>query len=626
VQSLTADEVQKVANAIYGADFGVTGFERRIHSGGMTMRKERLRGIVWGAKVLPVLALILFNCAAFAASPRLSSDIATKGQSDLVDVIVQYRSAPTPQLYQKVLQRGGVLRQELASIRGAAFSVSASALAQLESDPNVVYVSPDRAVFSTSIGSPSPMLDFHTDTANAPAAWARGFDGSGIGVAVIDSGIADVPDLHGKRFSVVFSQNFVKNGLASAGSPDPYGHGSHVAGIIAGSGTKSSGASYLYTFKGVAPGANLINLRVLDQNGQGTDSQVIAAIEAAIRLKNTYNIRVINLSVGRGVFESYKLDPLCQAVEQAWAAGIVVVVAAGNEGRNNSAGTNGYGTVTAPGNDPYVITVGAMNTMGTADRTDDVPTSYSSKGPTLWDHVIKPDLVAPGNRTISLYTAGEALAQQLPNNPVPDSAYIRNSNGNHSDTYFYLSGTSMAAPIVSAAAALLLEKKPTLSPDQIKARLMKTAFKNLIPASVAIDSTTGQTFNLQADIFTIGAGYLDIQAALAGADLAPPEFGSAMSPSAALDRKGNVVLVPGGSSVIGTRSTIWGAGPVFGDSVLWGLNVNGQSILWGTSTLGGESILWGTNAASASSILWGTSVLWGTSGTGQDTVGQGDVF
>src|SRR5208282_4947363 len=148
---------------------------------------------------------------------------------------------------------------------------------------------------------------------------------------------------------------------------------------------------------GMAPGANIINLRVLDQNGSGTDSQVVAAIQQAIQLKSQYNIRVINLSLGRPVFESYTLDPLCQAVEQAWQAGIVVVVAAGNDGRDNSEGTNGYMTITAPGNDPYVITVGAMKTEGTPTRTDDLIASYSSKGPTAIDHIVKPDLVAPGN-------------------------------------------------------------------------------------------------------------------------------------------------------------------------------------------------------------------------------------
>ncbi|KAA6460439.1 hypothetical protein DYQ86_14135 [Acidobacteria bacterium AB60] len=468
----------------------------------------------------------------------------------------------------------------------------------------------------------------------------------------------DMPDLHGKKFDVVYSQNFVRGDLGS--TFDSYGHGTHVAGILAGNGSKSSGSNFTYTFRGIAPGVHLINLRALDQNGAGTDSQVIAAIETAIRLKNVYNIRVINLSLGRGVFESYKLDPLCQAVEQAWSAGIVVVVAAGNEGRDTSLGTDGYGTITAPGNDPYVITVGAMNTMGTADRTDDVPTSYTSKGPSLWDHIVKPDIVAPGNRTISLYTPVESLAHQLPENAVPLSAYTpgaftrtdesfagtqtnggadlaveapgarfafsRIYHGGPSDTYFYLSGTSMAAPMVSGAAALLLEKNPSLTPDQVKARLMKTAFKNLIPAAVATDPVSGHTYDLQADIFTVGAGYLDIKAALASNELVLPRMGSAMSPHAALDDKGHVVLMPGDNSVLASRSILWGTRAVFGDSVLWGTNVYGQSILWGTYTLAGESILWGSNASSASSVLWGTSILWGTSTTDQNSTGQGDLF
>src|SRR5438874_8671621 len=124
----------------------------------------------------------------------------------------------------------------------------------------------------------------------------------------------------------------------------------------------------------------------------GLESDVISAIQQAISLKNTYNIRVINLSLGHPVYESYTLDPLCQAVEAAWKAGIVVVTAAGNEGRNNDAGTQGYGTIAAPGNDPFVITVGAMNSQHTATRSDDIMTSYSSKGPTALDHIIKPDV------------------------------------------------------------------------------------------------------------------------------------------------------------------------------------------------------------------------------------------
>ena len=167
---------------------------------------------------------------------------------------------------------------------------------------------------------------------------------------------------------------------------DAYGHGTHVAGILAGDGGKSTGLLYTRTFLGIAPGSKIVNLRVLDSEGRSTDSTVIAAIGRAIELKDTYGIRVINLSLGRPIFESYKKDPLCQAVERAWKAGIVVVVAAGNQGRNNMFGTDGYGTILSPANDPYVITVGAMSDMSTSNRSDDQLASYSSKGPAVVDH------------------------------------------------------------------------------------------------------------------------------------------------------------------------------------------------------------------------------------------------
>ena len=158
-------------------------------------------------------------------------------------------------------------------------SLPASALAGLAADPDVAYIAPDRPLYST--GNGSPVLDYHTDTVNAPVAWGLGLDGTGVGVAVIDSGIIDIPDFHSQNGNlVVFSQNFV--GGTSGSANDQYGHGSHVAGIIAGTGKNSSGNNYFYTFKGIAPNVNLINLRVLDQNGVGTDSQVIAAIQLSL--------------------------------------------------------------------------------------------------------------------------------------------------------------------------------------------------------------------------------------------------------------------------------------------------------------------------------------------------------
>ena len=221
------------------------------------------------------------------------------------------------------------------------------------------------------------------------------------------------------RSRVVYRENFIHAHSAR----DFFGHGEHVSGIIAGNGADSTCSNCDRTFRGIAPGVNLIDLRVLDSNGTGADSFVIEAIQRAIELKDVYNIRVINISLGHPVFESYTTDPLCQAAELAWRAGIVVVAAAGNDGRDNSFDNNGYGTIYSPGNDPYVITVGAMKTVGTPQRTDDLIASYSSKGPTPIDHVLKPDIVAPGNRVVSLMAPHGSLQRDYPSNLVPLSYF-----------------------------------------------------------------------------------------------------------------------------------------------------------------------------------------------------------
>src|SRR6202167_1218753 len=185
-------------------------------------------------------------------------------------------------------------------------------------------------------------------------AWNSGLVGRELGVAVIDTGTYIHPDLNAansSRSRVVYRQSFIGGVLN-----DDFGHGTHVAGIVGGNGSSSDQQGAFRTFKGIAPNANIVDLRVLDQNGASSDSVVIAAIQKAVQLKSQYNVRVINLSLGRQSFEGCSLDPLCQAVEAAWKAGIVVVVAAGNEGRNDSADTDGYRTISVPGNDPYAIT------------------------------------------------------------------------------------------------------------------------------------------------------------------------------------------------------------------------------------------------------------------------------
>ena len=318
-----------------------------------------------------------------------------------VSVIIQFNQTPKAQHFADMAARGGRLKFSLDRINGAAYRIPVRVLAWLQNHPDVAYVSPDRP---NKVASDDDIPAVTGDVARQQ----YGLDGTGVGVAVIDSGVFNHDDLqkaNGAGSRIVYSESFIPG---DPSTNDAYGHGTHVAGILAGNGHDSQNG-YPVQYMGVAPNANIINLRVLDANGSGTDSQVIAAIQRAIQLKNTYNIRVINLSLGRSIYESYTLDPVCQAVEAAWKSGIVVVVAAGNAGRNNDYGTQGYATILAPANDPNVITVGATKTNGTPGRLDDTVASYSSKGPTLLDHVVKPDLVAPGNRIVSLSCAGKHI-------------------------------------------------------------------------------------------------------------------------------------------------------------------------------------------------------------------------
>ena len=545
----------------------------------------------WG-RVLGLALLLLSAVPSYAGkaapsklSPDLQSAIGTNG---MVTVNVQYRTFPTKG-YLKTRQSGGAtVHWQLPSITAVTMTVPAGMLAILEKEPNVVYISPDRPLKMTA--SPSTE-EFATAVEADVAASQYGLDGTGIGVAIIDSGIAAHADLNNASGTsrVVYSQSFVP--LDSTTS-DKFGHGTHVAGLVGGSGASSGTANgYSAKYAGMASNVNLINLRVLDANGCGTDSQVIAAIQEAITLQSKYNIRVISMSLGRPVFESYTLDPVDQAVEAAWKAGIVVVTAAGNSGR--FALTNGFGTIGVPANDPSVITVGATMTEQTATRVDDKIASYSSKGPTVVDHIVKPDLVAPGNAQVSLRVAGSTLDTTYPQYEVTPTS--------GTSKYFVLSGTSMATPIVSGAVALLLQQNPALTPDQVKARLMKTAWKNIGQYTYSHDSY-GNLYNNEYDIFTYGAGYLDINAALGDTNLAT---GVALSPTAVFNPNGSVTVSnTSPDSVFAGSSVVWGAtSVVWGNSVVWGSNaLSATSVVWGAT-----SVVWGSTSVSGYSVVWGAT-------------------
>jgi serine protease AprX len=522
-----------------------------------------------------------------------------RGQT--VKVIVQYRHIPTAAHYSTMRGRGGLLQTKLHMIKSAAFTIPVSALAALEADPEVA---------SVTIDHPMRLMDDVTnDAIGADTAWSSGYNGAGIGVAVIDSGINDShPDLQNPDGTsrVIYHQDFTGTPTTNTNGAqyDLYGHGTHVAGIIGGNGSLSGGE-----YSGVAPGVNLIDLRALDANGAGTDSTVIAAIQQAIALQNVYNIRVINLSLGRGIPVGYAQDPLCQAVEAAWKNGIVVVVAAGNYGRLDVGGNNGFGTVTAPGNDPFVLTVGATKSNGSPYPAVETKASFSSKGPTTYDHVAKPDIMAPGNAIVSLSAPGAMLETSYP------AALVNGTDGKAD--YFTLSGTSMATPTVAGAAALLLQEHATLTPDQVKARLMKTAYKMGLNYTTSWVPHLSRNFTDFYDLFSVGSGLLNVQSAVANNDLAPATVGSALSPSAVYDPLTHTVSLVEGNSTVASTSVVWGSSVVWGASVVWGSSiVNGTSVVWGCS------LPWNDNTLSAFSVVWGastgtgtaaTSVVWGAS-------------
>ena len=345
------------------------------------------------------------------------------------------------------LRRSGLKRTVRVPIaHGAAVQLTPAFIDHFRADPNVARLIYDAPVRLTDTPfNPTALVAAYPAVVDALPVWSNPLaplTGQGIGIAVIDSGVALHPDL-GNR--VIVSQNFNPN---VTGNDDAYGHGTAVAGIIAGNGTAGLGQ-----YIGVAPQANLISLRVNDGTGGAPTSAIMNAILWAVVNRNTYNIRVINLSLQASVQESYRTSPIDAAVEYAWLKGLVVVVAAGNSGPNSA--------LYAPANDPYVITVGATDDQGTVATTDDTLAGFSSFGVTQ-DGFTKPDFVAPGRRIITTLAPNSSFALNYPSFLV-GSQYIQ------------LSGTSVAAPVVSGVAALYIESNPTVRPGQLKGVLLATA-------------------------------------------------------------------------------------------------------------------------------------------------------
>jgi len=385
-------------------------------------------------------------------SPRLAQEVLAAPNKEMVQVIMEFpslRSCRSEYLRELIRREGGRIVYELPLINSLAVELPSEALLKVIPEAKVKMVWPDVKA--------NPCLDVAVPATGAAEVHQMGLTGKGVVIAVIDTGIAPHPDLMKPEPRIVGWYDLVN------GKSEPYddeGHGTHVAGIIAGNGYESGGK-----YTGVAPEALLVGVKALDSKGSGPISRVIAGIQWVVDHKEEYRIKALNLSLGAPPEEGYRTDPACKAVNAAWQAGLVVCAAAGNAGPRQR-------TITTPGISPMIITVGSISDQGTIPREDDVINEFSSRGPTI-DRLPKPDLVAPGSDITSLKPGGGYVAQ---------------------------SGTSMATPMVIGAAALLWEKKPTLTPDRIREILVSTA------------EDRGYNRLIQ------GAGYINIKAAMEKVD------------------------------------------------------------------------------------------------------------
>jgi serine protease AprX len=299
------------------------------------------------------------------------------------------------------------------------------------------------------------LLNVATRSVRSDVLQHNALTGQGVTIAVIDTGIYPHPDLTYKRNRIVAFKDFV---AGRTNAYDDNGHGTHCAGDAAGDGIASGGI-----YRAPAPDANIVGVKVLDSNGSGSLSTIIAGVEWCISNQLRYGIRIISMSLGAEAIQSRVNDPLVRAVEAAWNRGMIVCVAAGNEGPYAR-------TISSPGISPRVITVGALDDESSIKRSDDEVADFSSRGPTP-EGLVKPDVLCPGVNIISLRAPNSLLDRQYKNNRV----------GTY---YFSESGTSMATPICAGVIAQLLQAQPGLTPDQVKERLLNSADDLGLPPNV----------------------------------------------------------------------------------------------------------------------------------------------
>ncbi len=488
----------------------------------------------WSNALCSLLVVaFLFHTSSLAAYMNSVTALPTNVQPDLLQFVDAQPDATAAVIIQKyamddavdrfVERLGGTITKRLPIIQGVAAELSATQLTALARFPGVRWISLDAPVVSTTCPGcidTGKLRNVYNQAIRVDKVWneAPYLQGQGIGVAIVDSGIQrNHPDL--KNQIVARTQT----NLVSIGQ-DGFGHGSFVAGIVGGNGTIGQGA-----YVGVAPKTNLIDVRISTLSGISLESDVVAGLQWVFENRATYNIRVVNLSLNASAAQSYHTSALAAACEALWFSGVVVVTASGNSGEE---------ALYPPANDPFVITVGATDDKGTVALSDDAVASFSAYGTTI-DGFAKPDLVAPGRKIVAPLAQPIALLAVLHPTQVVNGSYIR------------MSGTSVSAPVVTGAVALLLQAEPNLTPDQVKYRLMETANKNWAGYDPA----------------KAGAGYLDVYAAVQGTTTASANVGLSISEFLTTDHSDLLIL----------RLT---NGTVNWSSVNWS-SVNWSSMNWG---------------------------------------------
>ena len=547
--------------------------------------------------------------------PSLSSDLAgphPRGPHTH-RVIVKGEGAGLASLRRGLL---GAVRRDLGSAAAVAIEVNDAQLEALQRNPQLQTISGDLPVVAdmaitnkvtaaTSVWQGTPgLLGLLGGT--------PGYLGAGVGVAILDSGIYGHTALDSRIAARV---NLVTDEPYATG--DPFGHGTHIAGIVGGNRTAAQYVTTAFA-GGSAPAVKLIDVRVLGARGSGRTSDVIAGIDWVIEHKNTYNIRVINLSLGHPVTEPSATDPLCQAVARAVSAGITVVASAGNYGLT-STGAPVLGGITSPGNSPFALTVGAIDTKGTLDPSDDVVGPYSSKGPARYEIVVKPDVVAPGTKIVSL---------ESPNSFLSTTYKQYHIAGSGKNAYMRLTGTSMSTAVVSGGVALLLNAEPSLTPAQVKMAIQMGA--RFMPKEGLIGAGTGSV-NFAQSIKIADQGLLQSLTSTLTSVLGLSSGATFHDRGTLIDRiydRSGIRLLglldldilfgntpdAGVLNLLGNSNPLGYAGANY---VVWG-NVADWSdsyyVVWGNSiqSPSGQYVVWGNSEFSDSNyVVWGNSVAGG---------------